>query len=542
MDSGEDAAVEKDKLGHNDHKARGRNYGVRDELSGVRIGSIGRNIAISGVASFIFGQVIVVLVAYIFSQCLLSQGYEFDQVFWSAMAIVLFCEIIIALLTIKLTTYPTDIIARIISQVTDETPRSRPIGSVNNLHTPVRRQLIKIADYLYRNTDNATESSRETTATYNKVINLFKSLPVGIICLDDDLNIVYSNKLAPVYKSLNDRIIKLDFNNSSISLESWYNDIKDKETKAQKTWSRIQNVPAGGIEARHVYDVIASYEQHPSTGVSLIILTIDRTAEYVDSEDNMDFIALAAHELRGPITVIRGYLDLLEDEIYDKSSDEQKQLMDRLNVSAHRLASYINNILNANRFDRRHLKLKLVETSVSSIINDVRDDMNLRASTIGRKLDWQIPDNLPTVAADKSSISEVVTNLIDNAIKYSNEGGVIDISARVSGDFVAVSVSDHGVGIPSSVVDKLFTKFYRSHRSSSSIGGSGIGLYISKAIVESHGGRIGVDSIEGKGSTFTFTLPIYNAVKDKLVDFDHSNDNIINRDSQWIINHGSYRE
>lgn len=541
MDTGADKSNKNSELIGQTAVAAAQSNVRPGENSNVKVGSIARNLVLLGSAIAVSGQIIVVIIDYLFCAQLLNAGYQFEQIIWPTIVISIFCEIIVALMVIRFTVYPTDIIARAINQITGEKPCLQPV-STSAIHGPAKAQIIKILEYIYNNTPANANSNNETISTYRRVIDLFAAMPVGIICLDNNLNIVYSNKLAPVYKSLNDRIIKLDFNNSPISLEKWYNEVKDTEVKAEKIWSRIQNVPAGGVEERHVYDVIASYEQHPSTGVALIILTIDRTAEYVESEDNMDFVALAAHELRGPITVIRGYLDLLEDEIYDKSTDEQKQLMDRLSVSAHRLASYINNILNANRFDRRHLKLKLAETTVNSIVNDVRDDMNLRASTIGRKLEWQIPDDLPTVAADKSSISEVVTNLIDNAIKYSNEGGVVDVSARVVGDFIAVSVTDHGIGIPSSVADKLFTKFYRSHRSSSSIGGSGIGLYISKAIVESHGGRIGVDSIEGKGSTFTFTLPIYSTVKDKLADFDHSNENLINRDSQWIINHGTYKE
>ena len=260
---------------------------------------------------------------------------------------------------------------------------------------------------------------------------------------------------------------------------------------------------------------------------------------YVDSEDNADFVALAAHELRAPLTVIRGYLDMLDEEIYDKVTDDQRALLDRLNVSAKRLASYVNNVLNANRYDRNHLQLKLTETTIADIVADVRKDLDLRATTVNRHIDWQIPNNLPTVAADKSSIGEVITNLVDNAIKYSNDGGTVEVTAKRSGDFVAVSVIDHGIGIARSAAEHLFTKFYRSHRSRASVGGTGIGLYISRGIIESHGGTIGVDSTEGEGSTFTFTVPIYQTVKDKLDSDNNSNAPLISRRTGYIDNHGS---
>jgi signal transduction histidine kinase len=138
-------------------------------------------------------------------------------------------------------------------------------------------------------------------------------------------------------------------------------------------------------------------------------------------------------------------------------------------------------------------------------------------------------------------MSEVFGNLIDNAIKYSREGGAVNVSARVYGDFVEVSVQDNGIGMPENVVSQLFQKFYRSHRSRETVAGTGIGLYISKAIVESHGGTISVRSEDGKGSTFTVLLPIYATVADKLKAGDNSNEGMINEGKGWINNHSMFR-
>jgi signal transduction histidine kinase len=128
------------------------------------------------------------------------------------------------------------------------------------------------------------------------------------------------------------------------------------------------------------------------------------------------------------------------------------------------------------------------------------------------------------------------------AIKYSNEGGLVHVTAKADGDFVKVSVTDRGIGMPGGVVSNLFHKFYRSHRSRETVAGTGIGLYICKAIVESHGGKIGVRSAEGEGSTFEFTLPIYSTVADKLNADQGSNESLIEHDeSGWIKNHAMYR-
>ncbi len=269
---------------------------------------------------------------------------------------------------------------------------------------------------------------------------------------------------------------------------------------------------------------------------------MDRTGAYQPEDDQLDFISFAAHELRGPVTVIRGYLDVLTQELADDGSSEHQALLSRLTVSANRLSTYISNILNASRYDRRHLKLHLRERALVDIYRSIGDDMALRASTQNRVLDVQLPADLPTVAADMSSLSEVFANLIDNALKYSNEGGTVTVSATADGNYVRVNVIDRGIGMPSNVVSNLFHKFYRSHRSRETVAGTGIGLYICKAIVESHGGQIEVKSEDGRGSTFSFTVPIYAAVAEKLAASDNSNEELLrSAGGSWIKNHAKYR-
>lgn len=151
------------------------------------------------------------------------------------------------------------------------------------------------------------------------------------------------------------------------------------------------------------------------------------------------------------------------------------------------------------------------------------------------------PDTLPTVAADTAAIGEVLSNLIDNAIKYSNEGGLVHVTAHVIPGFVEISVIDRGIGMPSNVLPNLFHKFYRSHRSRETVAGTGIGLYICKAIVSSHGGSVNVRSVENEGSTFSFTLPIYDTVATKLNADKGSNKSLIEHGSGWIRNHAMFR-
>jgi signal transduction histidine kinase len=360
----------------------------------------------------------------------------------------------------------------------------------------------------------------------------------GFVVLDHDRKISYANKAAPIHiDSNNVKSLNLLFTGTD-TLESWLDDCEQHAVHAEHIWTRIADrLPEE--EGRRFFDIIASYDKG-STHETVLTL-VDRTSTYDVSEQDLDFIAFAAHELRGPITVIRGYLDVLEEELSSVLEPDQHELFRRLTVSANRLSGYINNILNTSRYDRRHLKVHLAEDTLAGIYDMIKDDMELRASAQNRLLSVAIPTDLPTIAADRASISEVLGNLIDNAIKYSNEGGAINVTAAVRGDFVDVSVEDHGIGMPGNVVSNLFQKFYRSHRSRETVAGTGIGLYISKGIVESHGGNISVRSEEGRGSTFTASLPIYSTVAAKLATGNNSNEGLIEHGNGWIKNHSMYR-
>lgn len=360
----------------------------------------------------------------------------------------------------------------------------------------------------------------------------------GFVALRHDRSVAYYNKAAPIHLTAENTPALAVLWTGTDSLDAWLDTCEQQAVHAEHVWTRVPDrMPEE--DGRRLFDVIASYDKGAATEV--VLTFVDRTSVYEVGEQELDFIAFAAHELRGPITVIRGYLDVLEDELDGVLAEDQHELFRRLTVSANRLSGYINNILNTSRYDRRHLKVHLAEDTLAGIYDTIRDDMQLRASAQNRLLSVNLPTDLPTIAADRASISEVLGNLIDNAIKYSNEGGAINVTAAVKGDFVEVSVEDHGIGMPGNVVSNLFQKFYRSHRSRETVAGTGIGLYISKGIVESHGGSIGVRSEEGTGSTFTASLPIYSTVADKLKSGDNSNEGLIENGNGWIKNHSMYR-
>ncbi|HSW66792.1 MAG TPA: ATP-binding protein [Bacillota bacterium] len=226
----------------------------------------------------------------------------------------------------------------------------------------------------------------------------------------------------------------------------------------------------------------------------------------------LDFVAIAAHELRTPLTVVRGYLDLVN------SSPEISRLtvmnleyLQRAQSGVSQLSGLINNILNVSRIERGTLHVNLTKVDLGEILARAVVQQRVSAVLKQQHLGYAPPKEQTFVAADESAINEVVTNLINNAIKYTPEGGHISVAAERVGDFVRVEVGDDGQGIPDGAKANLFTKFYRVENSMTTGNrGTGLGLFISKSIISLHHGEIGVVSKLGEGSTFYFTLPLYD--------------------------------
>lgn len=481
-------------------------------------------------------QLIAVLV--IAAALLLLNVIEPDNMtFWIVIVAVLTSVVSLNILLLSILTEPLKQLTAALAHATGEpSPIAPPNPNIQRYRTNGILPLLK-AIYSFGSATSGTSNPAPSvpTGTALGFDAVFAQNPAGVVVFDDTKKIHYKNQAAPVTMR-EDGSYTLDaLFYTEQSFDDWLKTCEKKKIRATKTWRQIADKPPGE-EGRRIFDIVASYQK--GSAAPVVLLFVDRTEQYAPDDDALNFVSFAAHELRGPITVIRGYLDTLIDEMDTTLTPDQKELFERLVVSANRLSSYINNILNTAKYDRRHLSLHLVETTVAEVYSMVADDLQLRARTQQRLLSVQLPPELPTIAADPASLSEVFANLIDNALKYSNEGGSVEVSAELNGTMIEVQVVDHGIGMPANVVDNLFHKFYRSHRSRETVAGTGIGLYISKAIMESHGGQLMARSVEGSGSVFTFSIPTYASVADKL-QHDGGNAAIIHHASGgWIRNHG----
>lgn len=226
-----------------------------------------------------------------------------------------------------------------------------------------------------------------------------------------------------------------------------------------------------------------------------------------------EFVSLASHELRTPMTAIKSYLWMALAGKGGPLSEKQKYYLDRAYTSTDRLIKLVNEMLNVSRIESGRITLEQKEVDINTLTDDVIADVAPRAQELGVKLEVAHTASLPHLYVDENKIKEIFINLIGNSLKFTPQNGTITISFLLAGKMIEVSVTDNGKGIAPENISKLFQKFGKidnDYVTVQNVQGTGLGLYISKAITELHRGNMWVHSDGiGKGSTFTFSLPIF---------------------------------
>jgi PAS domain S-box-containing protein len=243
-----------------------------------------------------------------------------------------------------------------------------------------------------------------------------------------------------------------------------------------------------------------------------LIARLQEANEMLKSLDTMksNFISTVSHELRTPLTTIKALIELL---ILKKGMTEERKMMMKktINSETDRLARLVTDLLDLARIESGSMKWQASEVLIEQLIRDVIAGMVplFESKKLTVTTDFA---SLPRVPADQDLLVQVITNILSNAVKFTPEGGRIHVAVRLEGSpasQVVVEISDSGIGIPGDDLERIFEKFHRAnHGPGAAIEGTGLGLAISRQIVERHGGRIWATSTEGKGSTFTFTLPL----------------------------------
>jgi len=257
-------------------------------------------------------------------------------------------------------------------------------------------------------------------------------------------------------------------------------------------------------------------------GISLVIIILlllnntrlfqyARLAQKLKEVDEMkdEFISMASHELRAPIVGIRGYLKMISDGSFGKLPEEANIKLDMVSEETERLHDLVEDLLDVARIDQGRIEIKMKETSVINEVNKIIKSFSRQAQVKQLYLKNDVDPDLTSAYSDGAKLNQVLVNLTSNAIKYTEKGG-ITISAVVENEMIKLKVSDTGYGMSAKERERLFEKFYRvRNKKTDSIKGTGLGLWITRELVNMMKGDIYVDSIENVGTHFTILLPIY---------------------------------
>ncbi len=460
----------------------------------------------------------------------------------SLVAVAILVSLVSSLLLKGILAKPLEYLAQTIFHIS---PNEHFVAAPDANKLSLGKELaISLTRQIYDLTTNGNSIVQSNINQNVSLQSVLDNLTTPILGLDKSKNLVYANKNAidkfnllnwqntPVMAHLNMKFDKKD-------LDDWLNESSGQSINSSYSFKKVS---LGGInsESKSYFDIIASHNQSSASGIETLLTLFEHSEIYEAEENTLNFIAMTVHEIRTPLTIMRGYVEVIKQELDGKVDDKTQVYIDRLKASSEGLSTFMANILSVAKADQNQLNLNLTEgnweTSLTSIVKNLQN----RATVRGKIIHLNIAPNLPTVASDMVSLNEVVANLVDNAIKYSppDKTNIWIESSVDTDDSVLTTVRDEGIGIAQTVIPNLFSRFYRNHRSRNQVSGTGLGLYISKEIVSAHHGNIWVKSIENQGTTIGFTLVPYAKLADSLQTSDNG---FVPVAHGWIKNHNMQR-
>lgn len=280
-------------------------------------------------------------------------------------------------------------------------------------------------------------------------------------------------------------------------------DIKALSTLSDALIVAIQNA----LAINEIREINATLQQKIANATkelrskNAILLQLDKIKD--------EFISMASHQLRTPLTSVKGYLSMVIEGDAGKVSPSQKQLLNQAYISSENMVHLINDFLNVSRIQAGKFIIDRAPVDLSELVEQEISSLRPNAEARGMKFEYKKPKKFPIIDLDEGKIRQVIMNFADNAIYYSHDKSTITISLSVEGRNAVFTVKDSGIGVPAKEKEHLFSKFYRaSNAKIQRPDGTGVGIFLSKRVVNEHGGEIIFESTEGKGSTFGFRLPI----------------------------------
>lgn len=346
---------------------------------------------------------------------------------------------------------------------------------------------------------------REVVEEREELLQTFESLSAGLILVSSERKISQMNASARMIFQCGAEAIGKTFD--EVIENTIFGDVFEAAHRGEEGARADLNVVIAGAE--RTYQIQAALVKSDE-GKELGVVAIFNDMTEIKNIERMksSFVAMASHELRTPLTAIKGFVStLIQDHGF--SADERQEFYMIIDQECDRLTRLINDLLNTSRIESGlSLQPNYAEVNFRALLDKVV--MIQRQATHRHTLVLDVQGTIPNIVGDEDKLDQILTNLINNSIKYAPNGGDITIHAAVDGDEILVGVEDEGLGIPAEHLSKVFERFHRVHNEDNRrIYGTGLGLYLVKHLVESvHMGRIWVESEVGKGSTFWFRIPL----------------------------------
>lgn len=359
----------------------------------------------------------------------------------------------------------------------------------------------------------------ELLTKYTQLKEIFMSLPNATIAVDQDYVIVFASEQAEkllgkashlLYGEKIDSVVTLIENNKIITALDYI------PLQAQVPTQQLyfgERLLLQSAQQPNTFVNVVTTKLKPTVANDTVALVTLYPIEHNSTlqANQVDIVSITAHELKSPLTSMRGYLAMLEDDLGDKLTKDEQLFLTRMAIATNQIITLIGNLLSFAKIENKTLTLQRqtaqLEDVIESAMADVRANIQKKQITVLFNKPHQ---KLPMIAIDVVRVKEVLTNLLTNAVNYSPQASTVTISAFQDDGFLVVEVSDHGIGIPEEAIPKLFTKFYQvQSEKQQEVKGTGLGLYIAKEIITAHGGSIWVHSRLEEGSTFSFRLPVH---------------------------------
>ncbi|WP_160673888.1 ATP-binding protein [Clostridium sp. C8-1-8] len=443
----------------------------------------------------------------------IKQLYDTNIKIFSIIAISIGLLLLILSLILNILLKPLSNLANITYQLPEKIKnhgiinleRETLVEEISILFSNFKAMQVALKDSFEDLEEQYEKTAEQLNITTKRLDNIqFAVDKATFVCIvDGNGNIIHANKnicklLQYTYEELHNK--KFDFLNLRVVGKDSIDNIKNIINSGE-TWSGDLSVVGKDSIEHLMFSTMVPILNEVKGRSQFIIISIDVTEQREVEHHKEEFINMVSHELRTPMTSIFGFIELLMHK--ELNAQKQKKYLEIIYKEAKRLSDLINDFLDLQKMISGKQKYDFVCVDINEMMKDILDQWKLKHENIT----LEIPEEEVIVDIDSNRITQVLHNLISNAIKYSTENSKVEVRVIIEEKFVKIDVKDHGLGIPESEKKNIFSKFYRVDNSDSrQVGGTGLGLAICKEIVEAHGGKIYFESQLGSGSTFSIEL------------------------------------